>query len=454
MRQAIIDANAAGGADTIDFDIDNLPYTITLASPLPTITDPVIIDGAGEPDFAGTPIIEINAAGIVGGGDALTISAGSSTVRGLVINRVPFNGAAIRLTTNGGNTIEGNYLGTDVTGATRLGNNRAIVLESSTNLIGGDTPAERNVISGSTFESIRVDAGGNTIQGNYIGTDATGATSLALSATGNENGIFINGSAGGNTIGGTTFGQGNLISGNGASGILINGGSNIIRGNLIGTNAAGTGAVCNETVGIAISSGSTSNIIGGIDSGARNVISGNCGSGISLSGSGAVASGNTIEANLIGTDITGISAVPNAGAGIKLDDGGGQGTRNTVVGGVGTASANVIAMNGGDGVEVAGALSVENTIRSNSIFGNGGLGIDLGASGITPNDPLTSDMDSDTGANNLQNFPAWISILDDDGDRRPPVGQRERLRQSTCTRARPATRSEAARARRVSLRSM
>ena len=70
------------------------------------------------------------------------------------------------------------------------------------------------MISGSTVESIRVDAGGNTIQGNYIGTDATGATSLALSATGNENGIFING-APGNTIGGTTFGQGNLISGNG-----------------------------------------------------------------------------------------------------------------------------------------------------------------------------------------------------------------------------------------------
>ena len=75
--------------------------------------------------------------------------------------------------------IEGNYIGTDVAGTVRLGNNRGIVLESTPNLIGGDTPAERNVISGSTYENILVNAEGNTIQGNYIGTDATGTTSLA-----------------------------------------------------------------------------------------------------------------------------------------------------------------------------------------------------------------------------------------------------------------------------------
>ena len=63
-------------------------------------------------------------------------------------------------------------------------------------------------------------------------------------------------------------------------------------------------------------------------------------------------------------------------------------------------------MNGGDGVEVAGALSVENTIRSNSIFGNGGLGIDLGTSGVTPNDPD----DPDSGPNDLQNFPVLNPI--------------------------------------------
>ena len=316
----------------------------------------------------------------------------------------PFNGAAIRLTTNGGNTVEANYLGTDVTGAIRLGNNRGVVLESTPNLIGGDTEVERNVISGSTVENIRVDAGGNTIQGNYIGTDATGTSSLAAPASPNSNGIYINGDN--NTIiGGTAFGQGNLISGNGGSGIFVSGNSNIIRGNLIGTNAAGTAAVCNATVGIAIGSASNSNIIGGIDSGARNVISGNCGSGINLSGAGSVALGNTIEANFIGTDINGTSAVPNAGAGIKLAEAGvGEGTRNTVIGGIGTASANVIAMNGGAGVEVVGSASRLNTIRSNSIFDNGGLGIDLGPSGVTANDP-SANLDSDTGSNDLQNFP-------------------------------------------------
>ena len=129
--------------------------------------------------------------------------------------------------------------------ASRLGNNRGIVLESTPNLIGGDTEVERNVISGSTQENIRVDAGGNTIQGNYIGTDATGTTPLAPSEAPNSNGIFINGDND-TIIGGTAFGQGNLISGNGANGILFSGNGNIIRGNLIGTNAAGTAAVCND----------------------------------------------------------------------------------------------------------------------------------------------------------------------------------------------------------------
>ena len=262
------------------------------------------------------------------------------------------------------------------------------------------------MISGSTVENVRVDATGNTIRGNYIGTDATGSTSLAPSESPNANGIFVNGVTG-VTIGGTASGQGNLISGNGGNGIVLSGTSVVIQGNLIGTNAAGTSAVCNRTVGIAILPSSTDNLIGGTDSGARNVISGNCGSGINLSGSGSVATGNAIEANLIGVGIDGTSALPNSGAGIKMDDAGGQGTRNTVVGGIGTASANVIAMNGGDGVEVAGALSVENAIRSNSIFGNGGLGIDLGTSGVTPNDPD----DPDSGPNGLQNFPVLNADL-------------------------------------------
>ncbi len=406
LRQAIADSNASVGvADTITFSITGPgPHTITLGSALPAISDPVTIDGTTEPDFGTTPVVEIDGTFVGSGNDVLRISAGNTTVRGLVINRVPFGGAAIQLLGNGGNVVAGNYIGTNVAGTARAGNSRGIWLSSSPNVVGGDTSAERNVISGSTLENIRVDASGNTIQGNYIGIDATGTVSLALPESPNSNGIFINGDND-TIIGGTTFGQGNLISGNGGNGIFVSGSGNIIRGNLIGTNAAGTAAVCNGTTGIAIGSASTSNIIGGIDSGARNVISGNCGSGISLSGSGSVALGNTIEANFIGTDITGTSAVPNAGAGIKIDDAGvGEGTRNTVVGGIGTASANVIAMNGGAGVEVAGSASRLNRIRSNSIFENGGLGIDLGAIGVTANDPPAS-LDADTGANDLQNFP-------------------------------------------------
>ncbi|MCA9423135.1 MAG: DUF4347 domain-containing protein, partial [Nitrospira sp.] len=121
LRQAIIDANANGGADTITFSIAGAgPHTITLLSALPTITEAVLIDGWSEPDFAGTPVIELNGASAGAGVHGLTISTGSgSTIRGLVINR--FGGDALNI--NADNvTVVGNYLGTDVTGTVDLGN--------------------------------------------------------------------------------------------------------------------------------------------------------------------------------------------------------------------------------------------------------------------------------------------------------------------------------------------
>lgn len=121
LRQAILNANASAGTDLIDFNIPGTgPHTIQPNSALPTITDPVVIDGTTEPDFAGTPIIELDGTN-AGEVDGLVITAGNSTVRGLVINRfLEANG--IFLQTNGGNVIEGNFIGTDVTGTTVLPN--------------------------------------------------------------------------------------------------------------------------------------------------------------------------------------------------------------------------------------------------------------------------------------------------------------------------------------------
>src|SRR5262249_43145871 len=121
LRQAILDANANPGADLIAFNIGGGGVqTIAPTSPLPGITDPVTIDGTTQAGFAGSPIIELNGAGAGASSHGLIISAGNSTVRGLVINRFSVNG--IVLHTNGGNVLEGNYIGTNVAGTAGLGN--------------------------------------------------------------------------------------------------------------------------------------------------------------------------------------------------------------------------------------------------------------------------------------------------------------------------------------------
>jgi len=138
------------------------------------------------------------------------ITARGSTVKGLVINRF-FDG--IEISGNGGNTIQGCYLGTDVTGTLDLGNLFfGVRLLASNNLIGGITAAERNIISGNNIGiEISVGASSNQVKGNFIGTDVTGTLALGNDALA----VVIN-DADNNLIGGTTPGDRNLISGNGA----------------------------------------------------------------------------------------------------------------------------------------------------------------------------------------------------------------------------------------------
>ena len=117
-----------------------------LTSALPTITDPVVIDGTTEPDFSGTPIIELDGtnAGSVNG---LRITAANSTVRGLVINRFGLSGVEISGAGATGNLVEGNFIGTDVTGSVDLGNaERGVaIFAASNNTVGGTTAAARNI---------------------------------------------------------------------------------------------------------------------------------------------------------------------------------------------------------------------------------------------------------------------------------------------------------------------
>ncbi len=529
LRQAILDADASAGADTIAFNIPGPgPHVIAPTSALPWFGGPVILDGTTQPGwYANTlargsnailPIrIDGGQAGTVHG---LVLNGGQSTVRGLEITRFS---TGIWLRAVGGNRVEGCFIGTDLQGSAGLGNTgQGIQIEGiDQNTIGGLTPAARNVISGNNWGLLLQNSSGNLIQGNLIGTNpagntARGNTGIGLAVAGGSNttiggmdasarnvvsgnaadgiwawstsglvvqnnflgtnaagtgalanggsgltlgvngatsdctigavgagnlvsgnvgnGIYLgNGEAGttrnsvqanfvgtdvtgtqpipnqyagieikspGNPVGGTDPGQGNLISGNASWGLLIHNGGGRVEGNFIGTNAAGTGRLANGSHGIELY-GAHDYLVGGRNPSARNVISGNLGYGVALT----FSHDNRIEGNFIGTDAAGTQPLGNSGSGVLENTNQG---RDNAIGGTASGAGNLIAYNGGAGVDIVSA--VECSVRANSIFGNSYLGINLLAgsdpiSGVTPNDPG----DTDTGSNGLQNYPVLTS---------------------------------------------
>jgi titin len=210
--------------------------------------------------------------------------------------------------------------------------------------------------------------------------------------------VLIVSAAAGNVIGGTAIGAGNLISGNAAAGVIIDGLSgrprrNTVLGNFIGTDAAGTADLGNAGSGVLLTSGASDNTIGGAVAGARNVISGNDGYGVEITG--AVTDGNRVQGNRIGLPATGASPLGNALDGVRVAD---DANRN-VIGGTRVGTGNVIAHSGGSGVAVVSGT--RNSVLGNHVFDSGGLGIDLLADGVTPNDLD----DPDPGPNDLTNFP-------------------------------------------------
>jgi CSLREA domain-containing protein len=347
LRQAILNANANAGADLINFNIAGSGVqTIAPSSQLPAITESVIIDGYTQSGVSPNTLsigdnavllIELNGIG-AGSGDGLTIQASSSVVRGLVINRFSGNGIVIP-SQNGNNVIEGNFIGLNATGTSSLGNTgngvaiNSIFSERTYNRVGGTAPASRNVISGnSTNGSAGIfGSAGAQIRGNYIGTNASGTLGRR-----NAHGIIA---GPGVRVGGTAVGAGNVVSGNTFDGIFINAGPVEVQGNFIGTNATGTGALPNDGQGVLIA--------------------------------GPAASDNTI-------------------------------------GGSDFGRGNTIAFNGQEGVRVLNQ-GINNAILNNSIFSNGRLGIELDPMGVTQND----SGDGDTGPNNLQNFPTITSAATD-----------------------------------------
>ena len=228
LREAIEAANAAAGADTIRFVIGSGPRTIQPSTPLPTVTDPATIDGTTQPGFASSPIIELDGTNAGLGANGLRVTAGSSVVTGLVINRFraafpATGGNGILLETGGGNVVRGCYIGTNLAGTAALSNggDGVQILSSSNNLVGRTSASFRiNVLSGNSTYGARITgpgASGNTIAGNRLGTNAAGTAAVANSVAG----VAV--ASGADNIVGSGMAGDTLASGNDGDGIVITG---------------------------------------------------------------------------------------------------------------------------------------------------------------------------------------------------------------------------------------
>jgi titin len=285
-----------------------------------------------------------------------------------------------------GTLVQKNFIGTDATGAQALANGGdGIRVEAANeNTIGGTALHSGNLISGNGMSGVHIIDGsfGNQVEGNYIGTDVSGLVALGNG----ERGVLITG-ASSNEIGGTEAGAGNLISANGFAGVLIEQGAseNQVQGNLIGTDKTGANSLANGAAGVRIAD-SSNNLVGGTVEGAGNVISGNHQDGMHLDEG---ASGNLVQGNWIGAGIDGTSSVPNQGNGVVVDN-----AASNTIGGTDTGAANTIAHNLQNGVLVQGPLATSNTITANSIFANnlGGILLSNGGNGTAVSPSLGSSI--------------------------------------------------------------
>lgn len=351
LREAIIAANNTAGNEVISFNIAGAGvHTFNISTQLPYISDAVTIDGYTQSGSSANTLavgsdavlqIELTgtgASGSSGFGLFFDTNSGGSTVRGLIINNFQYDGIQIQ---SDNNTIAGNWIGLDNTGTTAIGNgSNAIRVDGDGNTIGGASAADRNVLSGNT--------------------------SSAVSA-----GVYVYGATGGS----------------------MTGSANVIQGNYIGTNAAGTAAVGN-TLGVMLHQ-APGNLIGGSSAGEGNLISGNTTAGIKLRSS--LTAGNLIQGNIIGLNASGSGAIAN-GTGVWVD----SAASNNTLGGAGPNEGNTISGNTNAGVAIytATAPAAQGIrILGNSIYGNGGLGIDLstlttGDDGVTANDGVKTSNQS------------------------------------------------------------
>jgi hypothetical protein len=341
----------------------------------------ISVDG----DNIGTDITGEVALGNAWGGVVIAQGASGNTLSGnLISGNSAADGVVMTDAGTSKNFVVGNRIGTDATGAERLGNGRngvVIIYGATDNTVGGTDLASRNFISANGWDGVALDAPsttGNVVLGNFIGTDNSGMMPLGNT----DRGVGIYGGASGNVVGGTAFAAGNTIADNGWEGVAIVGApNNLVQGNRIGTDDTGLKPLGNHGNGIGIWAASTGNTIGGSAPGAGNLISGNGavynGSGVAITGAGTT--GNAVQGNWIGTDPTGSVALGNHDAGVAIW---GNATGN-FIGGSGSSEGNVISANGSVGVSISWSAS-DNVVQGNMIGtdASGGLPLGNGTGGI------------------------------------------------------------------------
>lgn len=402
LREAINDANALLGTDTIVFHIDDGNATdlqvVSLISPLPEITETLVIQGASQNAYRGTDtsahliVLDGTGAGIETTGLHM-ISATASVIDQLVL--VHFDGYGIVSEESGTVEVTNNLIGVmpdDTQGANGMD---GVWLNQTHALVKG------NVISGNSRNGILISGpsptGTSSIEDNIIGLDQLGTTALS---NGNS-GVLLSGNIRNVTIGGNAGNMRNMISGNGGHGVYFTGevSFNQISGNFIGIGANNQ-AIANGGEGVYLHNGAKDNIIGGDSPAHRNIISGNSGNGVFIELSSS--EGNRVEGNYIGVDSTGNVAVGNGIAGVRVGTGAYQThvlnnimsgnamtglylrtTTEAVVAGnlIGTDASGMLAVPNNRGIFIEegnnNRIGGQTAAERNIISGNDDVGIDI-----------------------------------------------------------------------------
>lgn len=346
---------------------------------LPDIMEPVVIDGYSQDDahpntnpspqpMNGKLLIDINAQG--GTGRIIYSATSGSTIKGLILRNLDGRTVNFEGPNSSNNKLQGCYVNLEADGLTPDQTTyEAVDINAGAhdNLIGGTNPEDRNIITNSLGSAVVITeyhdtspmfSDNNIIQGNVIGVGKDLTTSTGLT----DAPIRINGE--GNVIGGNTPEAGNYISGSPNHGIVV--------GQSVDTQIESNIIINNNSAGI-----------------------------YSDSDEGLV-----IKENKIGVLADGVTAAGNGQSGIYINN-----SVSALVGGVSLQDSNVISHNTQSGVAVNGSVG-RSTIIGNSIVDNGGLGIDIYNNGVTPNDPL----DTDTGPNDVLNFPIINNVTDNGTD--------------------------------------